>query len=210
MKSKSFLIDRERWTRLNRVRPIATQPALFLDRDGVMIEDRDYLCNPTDVELIPGCAGLLRWAVECGLATVVVTNQSGIGRGLFGWRDYELVEQRMLDLLALEGAGVDAVLANAAVPGAAGPGNSWRKPRPGMLLAAAEALNIDLKHSIVVGDKATDLAAGLAAGLQRGWHVSTGHGKSEVEATRRLSTAKFQVNFVGSIADVLADLVTRD
>jgi D-glycero-D-manno-heptose 1,7-bisphosphate phosphatase len=201
-----FLLDDERWIRVLAERKIVPRPAFFFDRDGVLIEEREYLADPAGVELIPGCAELLREAAARGFRTVVVTNQSGIGRGLFGWREYELVEQRLIELLAREGACVDAVLANAVAPGPASPVHDWRKPRPGMLIAAASALNIDLGRSVIVGDKASDLAAGRTAGLRVGFLVSTGHGESEVVEAHSLATAQFQVKFVRSIAEVLAAL----
>ena len=157
----------------------APTPALFLDRDGVLIEDKHYLCNPDDVQLCAGAKKLLEQAKNNQWPAVVVTNQSGIARGLFDWNDYESVTQRLLQILGTEIL-ISAIYANGHGPNA--PLNSWRKPSPGMFLAAAKDLNIDLSRSIVVGDRLTDLKAGASAGLPFLIHVLTGHGKKEREA----------------------------
>ena len=154
----------------------APTPALFLDRDGVLIEDKHYLCNPDDVQLCAGAKKLLEQARNNHWPVVVVTNQSGIARGLFHWNDYESVTQRLLQILGTETL-ISAIYANG--HGTNAPLSSWRKPSPGMLLAAAKDLNIDLSRSILVGDRLTDLQAGASAGLPLFIHVLTGHGKEE-------------------------------
>ena len=154
----------------------APTPALFLDRDGVLIEDKHYIYNPDDVKLCHGAKKLLEQAKNNHWPRVVVTNQSGIARGLFDWNDYESVTQRLLQILGTEIL-ISAIYANG--HGSNAPSNSWRKPSPGMLLAAAKDLNIDLSRSILVGDRLTDLQAGASAGLPFLIHVLTGHGKKE-------------------------------
>ena len=157
--------------------PLASpRRALFLDRDGVLIEEKHYLCNPDDVQLCAGAKNLLGQAKNNHCPVVVITNQSGIGRGFFDWAAYESVTKRLLQLLGPE-AQISAIYANGYGPNA--PLNSWRKPSPGMLLAAAKDLNIDLSRSILVGDRLTDLQAGASAGLPLFIHVLTGHGKEE-------------------------------
>ena len=151
-------------------------PALFLDRDGVLIEDRHYLCDPTDVNLCPGSKELLEAAHEKKWAVVVVTNQSGIARGYFNWSDYESVTDRMLTLLGAS-ALLTGIYANGHGPEA--PAESWRKPSPAMLLKASRELNLDLKQSILVGDRLSDLKAGANAGVKTLIHVLTGHGPIE-------------------------------
>ena len=157
----------------------APTPALFLDRDGVLIEDKHYLCNPDDVQLCAGAKNLLEKAKNDQWPVVVITNQSGIARGLIDWNAYESVSQRLLKLLGPETL-ISAIYANGYGPDA--PLNSWRKPSPGMLLAAAKDLNIDLSRSILVGDRLTDLQAGASAGLPLLIHVLTGHGQEERDA----------------------------
>jgi D-glycero-D-manno-heptose 1,7-bisphosphate phosphatase len=153
-------------------------PALFLDRDGTLIEDPGYLSDPGEVRLLPGVAGALRRFRDAGYALVVVTNQSGIGRWLYGWDEYEAVAARLRADLADEGVTLDAELACGHGP-EAGAACGWRKPAPGMILAAAERLDLDLSRSLLAGDKRLDIEAAAAAGLPRAAHVATGQGAAE-------------------------------
>lgn len=156
--------------------PRRAAPALFVDRDGTVIEDPGYIADPDKVRLIPGAAAALRRFRDAGYALVLITNQSGIGRGLYSWADYEAVAARFRDLLASEGVGFDAELACAHPPEAA---CGWRKPAPGMIREAADRFDLDLARSVVAGDKLSDLEAGAAAGVPRLVHVGTGHGADE-------------------------------
>jgi D-glycero-D-manno-heptose 1,7-bisphosphate phosphatase len=148
---------------------------LFLDRDGVVIEDCHHLSNPDQVQLCRGARHLIESAVRQGWPVVLITNQSGIARGLFQWRHFELVNDRMQQLLGSD-APLAAIYANGHGPGA--PASSWRKPSPQMLLHAASALNLDLQCSLLIGDRLSDLQAGAAAGLAMVFHVLSGHGPS--------------------------------
>ena len=188
-------------------KPFASpRPALFLDRDGVLIEDKHYLCNPDHVQFCAGVLNLLDQAKNNQLAVVVITNQSGIARGLFDWNAYESVTQYLLQLLGPE-APISAIYANGYGPNA--PVNSWRKPSPGMLLAAAKDLNIDLSRSILVGDRLTDLQAGASAGLAFLIHVLTGHGKEERAAVESwvkqnqllTNSPPFKLTLINSLED---------
>lgn len=165
----------ERRTLLSPRRP-RRAPALFLDRDGVIIEDGHHLSDPDAVTLCSGARALIQQASLAGWPVVVITNQSGIARGLFGWRDYELVTARMIELLGPD-APLAAIYANGHGPDA--PPHSWRKPSPAMLLDAADALNLDLAASMLIGDRLSDLKAGAAAGLPLLAHVLSGHGHGE-------------------------------
>ena len=151
-------------------------PALFLDRDGVVIEDCHYLSDPDKVRLCLGARDLINQAYRKGIPVVLITNQSGIGRGLFKWDDFEKVNERMQDLLG-SNSPLAAIYANGYGPDA--PCDSWRKPSPEMLLQAAIDLNLDLQNSIIVGDRLTDLQAGASAGVAFAFHVLTGHGSDE-------------------------------
>jgi len=151
-------------------------PALFLDRDGVLIEDRHHLSDPAQVELCPGAHQLLQEARIHGWPVVVITNQSGISRGYFDWQSYECVTDRLLELLGSE-APIAAVYANGHGPNA--PRTSWRKPSPGMLLAAQADLNLDLDRSLLIGDRLSDLEAGAQARVGSLFHVLSGHGSEE-------------------------------
>ncbi|HET7717533.1 MAG TPA: HAD family hydrolase [Bauldia sp.] len=156
--------------------PRRNAPALFLDRDGTLIEDPGYIANPDDVRLIEGVPDALRRFRDAGHALVVVTNQSGIGRGLYGWDDYEAVAARLDALLAENGVFLDAAFACGHAPEE---DCGWRKPAPGMILAAAEHLGLDLRRSLMAGDKRLDIEAAAAAGLPRAAHVATGQGRAE-------------------------------
>lgn len=186
------------------------RPALFLDRDGVLVEEVNYLSRPEDAVLIPGAAATVRACNAAGIPVAVVTNQSGIGRGYFGWAAFAAVEARIRDLLAAEDAVLDAVLACAYHDAVAAPfcrpEHPWRKPGPGMLRHAAMVLNLDLGRSWIVGDKASDLEAGLAAGLAGGIAVRTGHGPDHVSASLALSGPGFSVRLLPSLAEVGAIL----
>lgn len=159
-------------------KPMRDCPALFLDRDGTLIEDPGYNADPDRVRLFPGVAGSLKAFRAVGYALVVVTNQSGIGRGLYSWHDYDAVARRLDALLAAEGVAFDAVLACSHAPDGDTP-CGWRKPAPGMIREAVSLLSLDLSRSLLVGDKLTDLRAAEAAGLPRAIHVASGQGASE-------------------------------
>ena len=168
------------------------KPAIFLDRDGTLNEEVDYLSDPDQLVLIPGAAGAVARLNARGIPVVVVTNQSGIGRGRYDWQDFEAVMSRMTALLALEQARIDAVYASPHHEKGQGEyavaNHPERKPNPGMLLRAAEEHGLDLARSWMVGDKAIDLEAGRRAGCRVAL-VRTGYG-SRVD---------------GSAADLVAD-----
>lgn len=145
--------------------------AFFLDRDGVLIVDKNYLSDPAEVELFPDAAEALRLIREHGYMIIVVSNQSGIARGYFDFDDLMEVEQRIDELLLDEGVSIDAWYY---CPHYAGKNCNpeyafecdCRKPEPGMLLAAAKECGIDLSQSVMIGDKLSDLEAGRKAGCK--------------------------------------------
>lgn len=195
---------------LRRPEDPARRPALFLDRDGVLVEEVDHLHRAEDVRLIDGAAEVIAAANLRGIPVLVVTNQSGIGQGLFGWDAFIGVQARILDDLAAEGAFVDGVFAcphhPKALPPFDHPDHPARKPNPGMLFAAAEKLPLDLAGSWIIGDRTRDLAAGRHAGLAGGLLVSTGYGGQQGEREAALSLAKdggFQVLVGASVAAAL-------
>ena len=118
---------------------------------------------------------MIQVATSNSWPVVVVTNQSGIARGLFSWRDVDEVNKRMQELLGSK-ASLAAIYANGYGPDA--PTNSWRKPSPQMLLDAGKELNLDLQRSLLIGDRLSDLQAGAAAGVAKVFHVLSGHGRS--------------------------------
>ncbi len=157
-------------------KPLRNCPGLFLDRDGTLMEDPGYVSHPDQVRLIPGVPAALKRFREAGYALVVATNQSGIGRGLYTWDDYDAVAARLVELLAAEGVAFDAVLACAHAPEEP---CGWRKPAPGMIREAATLLSLDLGRSLLAGDKLSDIEAAAAAGLPRAVHVASGQGARE-------------------------------
>ena len=156
-------------------------PCLFLDRDGVVVEEVGYLHRPEDVRVLPGAAETIAAARARGFAVGLVTNQAGIGRGYYDWDDFAAVQQVIAEQLALGAEPFDFVAACAAHPQASHDcmriaDHAWRKPNVGMLRMAETSLSLDVPNSIMVGDQLTDLQAGLAAGVGRVVHVRTGHG----------------------------------
>lgn len=186
------------------------RPALFLDRDGVIVEEVHYLHKAEDVTLIDGAAEVIAKANALDMPVIVVTNQSGLGRGMFDWSEFNAVQERMLELLAeATGAYVDAVYAcpfhkNAQVPHFKVSDHEARKPNPGMLNRAMKVIELDKQKSWIVGDKASDLKAGLNAGICGGVHVLTGHGSDagEREKAKMMSTSDFVVHLAKSISDI--------
>jgi len=152
--------------------------AVFLDRDGTILVEKNYLADPDEVELLPGAADALRRLRDAGYALVVITNQSGIARGLFGETEYRAVERRLEELLAAEGVVLDGSEFCPHHPEFTGP-CQCRKPGLALFRRAAETLGIDLAASAYIGDRPGDVlpAAGFG-GL--GILVRTGYGAESV------------------------------
>ncbi len=152
------------------------EPALFLDRDGVINQEIGYLIRPGDVRFVPGIQSLCRTAQRLGYRLVVVTNQSGIARGLYSESDFEALMQWMRMTLREDGVQIDAVYHCPYHPvhgvGVYRQEHEDRKPSPGMLRRAARDLDLDLGRSLMVGDRCSDVAAANAAGLRRAFLLS--------------------------------------
>lgn len=146
-------------------------PALFLDRDGVVNRDDGYVCKATDVRFVPGIFELCRLARSRQYKIVVVTNQSGIARGLYSEEDFHLLMQWILDRFAREHVPIDAYYYcphhPASIVKRYRKDCPDRKPSPGMFLRAAREHEIDLQRSVLVGDRCSDIKAGGAAGIGR-------------------------------------------
>jgi len=172
-------------------------PCLFLDRDGVLVREVNYLHRVADVEIEAGVPEIIRFARDQGFAIVVVTNQAGIDRGIFGWDEFEVVEAEISRRLNAVSVHLDLVVACAFHPdytqGYSLMHRAWRKPGPRMLELSAELLGVDLAKSWLIGDKASDIGAARAAGIAGAIHVATGHGKSEREAALKLAAPDFVV-----------------
>lgn len=186
------------------------RPTLFLDRDGVIVEEVHYLHKTDDVALIKGAAEVIKTANDAHIPVVIVTNQSGLAREMFKWDDFAAVQDEMLRQLAnTNGAFVDAVYAcphhKVGIEPFCHPDHPARKPNPGMLLRAVRDLALDMSQSWIVGDKAGDLKAGRNAGIYGGLHVLTGHGSDtgETEKARAVAAEDFIVKMGNSIHDAL-------
>lgn len=159
------------------------KPCLFLDRDGVLVEETHYLHRVEDVAMISDTAVGIAQANAAGVAVVMITNQAGIGRGYYDWQQFKRVQAHIANACDSVGAHCDMVLACAYHGEGIAPydreAHPWRKPGPGMLLEAARVLRVDLQRSHVVGDTLADLTAGARAGLPGGTLVLTGHGNGE-------------------------------
>jgi histidinol-phosphate phosphatase family protein len=160
---------------LARHRGRAARPAVFLDRDGTLIRETGYLSDPDAVELLPGVARALRNLMEAGYPLIVVSNQSGIGRGMFPASRVHAVMARLREKLREHGVELTAIRF---CPHRPEDGCACRKPRPGLLELAAEDLDLSLRDSVTIGDKRIDAGSGRNAG-GRGVLVRTGYGREE-------------------------------
>ena len=181
----------------------AGKRALFLDRDGVIVEHIPYLHDPDKTKLIAGSTEIIRSCNKRKIPVVLVTNQSGIGRGMYDWQDFVKVQTRLIDLLGESGASVDMVLACAYHPDVDGEykkvDHSWRKPGGGMISEAERVLQLDLSGSWIIGDKDTDMEAGMEAGLAGGVLVLSGE-TSQTAADSVAGSSDFRLRKAYSIA----------
>ena len=155
-------------------------PAAFLDRDGTIIAERDYIRDPNDVLVLDSAAAGLRALRDAGYLLIVVTNQSGIARGLMTPAQYEAVHAHMLELLRIDGIELDGVYYCPHHPDYTGP-CACRKPATGMYEQAARELDIDLSRSLFIGDKRSDVEPAQTLG-GTGILVRTGHGATQESA----------------------------
>ena len=185
------------------------RPALFLDRDGVIIADTGYLGRAEGLRMIDGVAPAIARCNTLGIPVVVVTNQSGIARGYYDWDGFRALQAALSAALAAAGAHLDAVLACAYHAEGSGPlrvhDHPWRKPNPGMIVAAARGMNLNLSRSWIVGDRAHDLAAGAAADLAGGTLVAPD--KGERQQALELASPQFIVETAANAVAALARLV---
>jgi D-glycero-D-manno-heptose 1,7-bisphosphate phosphatase len=184
------------------------RPAIFLDRDGVLIEDSHYLGDKSRVHLVPGAAEAVALLNRAEWVVVIVTNQSGVARGLFTEADVVAVHEHIAELLRGYGAKVDAFQYCPHHPDAEVAEYralcACRKPQPGMLLRAAAELGLDLAASWMIGDRVSDLEAGAAAGCRTAL-VRTGYGMLVNPAA--LDRDALRLELVGAnLADAVAKL----
>ncbi len=152
--------------------------AVFLDRDGVVVEHVHYLSKPEELRLVRGAAQAVRRLRAAGFKVVLVTNQSGVERGYFSLRQLSIVHRRLRAMLARGGARLDAIYCCPHAPAPKGRGCSCRKPAPALFKRAARRFKIDLASSFVVGDSTSDLKAARNIGASAVL-VKTGYGGSD-------------------------------
>lgn len=174
-----------------------SRPAVFLDRDGVIIEHVHLLHRIAEVALVRGAADAIRRLNARDIAAVVVTNQSAVARGLLSEAELRAIHEEISRRLEGEGARLDGIYYCPHHPDFGAPPYrrvcECRKPKPGLFLRAAADMGIDLERSAVVGDSATDIAAGRWAGCGTAVLVLTGEGRSEREL---LKGADHQPDFI--------------
>ncbi len=177
---------------------------LFLDRDGVIIVDKDYLSDPDAVELVPGAGAAMARAARAGRLLVGLSNQSGFGRGYFGQAELDAVMKRVEAELAREGVVLDGLYY---CPHAPDQGCRCRKPGPGLLEEASASFAWEAGRTWVIGDKASDVELGRRHGLGAVL-VGTGYGAQQAELVRAAWPADprvlFAVDLPAAIAMILA------
>ena len=162
------------------------QKACFLDRDGVVNVEVSYLHEPEKTVLENGIVEALKAIHQHGFLAVVVTNQAGVARGKYPEEDIGKVHDKLQELLAQYGEKIDAFYYCPHHPEHTGE-CACRKPNPGMLLQAAGELNIDLKESLMIGDRMSDVNAGRNAGCKSSYLVRTGYGMETLARTPDIS-----------------------
>ena len=190
------------WKACRTEQSAPVRPALFLDRDGVVIVDRNYLSDPDQVELIDGVAETMKAAAAAGYLLIGVSNQSGLGRNHFTEQELILVMNRLDEMLRDEGTGFDGFYY---CPHAPEDQCECRKPKTGLLEEAAETCVWDASRSWVVGDKTSDVALAVA-GQMGGILVRTGHGPDYETEVGRLAASNSRILIADNLPDAFAAL----
>jgi D-glycero-D-manno-heptose 1,7-bisphosphate phosphatase len=185
---------------------IAVEPAIFLDRDGVIIENRPtYVRHWSEVVIYPQALQALARIRLSPYKIVIITNQSAVGRGLMPLETAVMINQRLIAAIQQAGGRIDGVFM---CPHAPEEECQCRKPKPGLLFQAAQALDLDLSRSIMIGDALSDLQAGQAAGLPLTVLVRSGRGRQQERLPLPAGLKPFLT--YNTLAEALADLVQVD
>lgn len=178
------------------------KPAIFLDRDGVIIENRaEYVRNWSDVKFLPDALDAISKIDKNNFRLVIVTNQSAVGRGIISLAAANRINDRLLQQIRRAGGDVDGVYM---CPHQPADNCSCRKPLPGLLLRASKDLDIDLPSSFMVGDASTDILAGHNAGVRTSVLVETGRGKDQKKLLDQMQFTEYLL--FSSLPDALSKL----
>ena len=181
--------------------------AVFLDRDGTLIVDKDYLSRPEEVVILPGVAAALARLQSAGLRLFVVSNQSGVGRGYFTMADVEKVNERICAALGKEGVRFEKIYI---APEAPDQPSRGRKPSPQFLFDARDEFGVDLGHSYMVGDKLIDMECGWNAGVRKCILVRTGYGAEMERANKEKLGKAAVVDDLAAAAEWIVRLRTKE
>ncbi len=182
---------------------MSARPALFLDRDGTIIRDTNYVARPDEVELLPGVTDAIRRLNQADVPVIVVTNQSGIGRGLLTEEDYRAVHARLVELLREGGAILTGVYHCPHAPGTDGePTCECRKPGTLLFRRAAHEHHLQLERSVFAGDKWRDIAPALVLG---GTGVLVPGDPTSAGDRNRAQAEAQVVASLGEVADLILD-----
>jgi D-glycero-D-manno-heptose 1,7-bisphosphate phosphatase len=151
--------------------------AIFFDRDGTLIAEKNYLCRPEDVAIFPGAGAALKRLADTGFQLFIVSNQSGVGRGYFTLADVDRVNEHLAREFMRDGVRFEKIYV---APEAPDQPSRGRKPSPQFLFDARNEFDLNLAESFMVGDKLIDLECGWNAGVKKSMLVRTGYG-AEVE-----------------------------
>ncbi|MEA4908379.1 MAG: HAD-IIIA family hydrolase [Chloroflexi bacterium] len=175
------------------------KPAIFLDRDGVIIENRPkYVLDWQDVTVFPQALQALALLRQFPLHIVIATNQSAVGRGQLSMSAARQINANLVQVIERAGGRVDAVFM---CPHTPEDQCDCRKPKPGLLLQAAQSLSIDLPGSVMIGDALTDLQAARSAGIHNAILVKTGRGEAQLMLPESSSIDEFHI--AGSLLDAV-------
>ena len=181
-------------------------PCLFLDRDGVLIDWKDYTMKTKDAKLIKDCDKPIKECNKKGIPIILITNQGGVGLGLHTWDDFIRIQKKIINQLSKKKTYIDGVIACPHHPFAKGKykhkNHPCRKPNGGMFLIAKKLFKINLKKSWMVGDKINDLVAANSKGLKKGFLVLTGYGKEEKKKINFLPKKFFSVKTISSLKNL--------
>jgi D-glycero-D-manno-heptose 1,7-bisphosphate phosphatase len=177
-----------------------TNRAIFLDRDGTLNVDKNYLSNPAELIIIPGTSDALRRLMQAGYRLFIVTNQSGIGRGYYTLADMHAVNDKLCAELAKDGIHFEKIYY---APEAPEEPSRGRKPSPQFLFDARDEFGIDLTESYMIGDKIIDLECGWNAGVKKSILVRTGYGAKVELGNPGVSTRAFVADDIAAAAELI-------